>query len=108
MPFGDKTGPLGQGPMTGRRLGYCTGNATPGRFSGAQGMGMGMRRGGGRGWGNRFRAQGIVPGAASAVVATGGAQQEVAELKTALNGLLTTLNQIQKRLDGMEAAQKAD
>ena len=30
MPAGDKTGPLGQGPMTGRGLGYCAGYNTPG------------------------------------------------------------------------------
>ncbi len=29
MPGGDRTGPLGQGPMTGRRAGYCTRNNTP-------------------------------------------------------------------------------
>lgn len=25
MPFGDGTGPMGLGPMTGRRAGYCAG-----------------------------------------------------------------------------------
>lgn len=30
MPRGDKTGPRGQGPKTGRGLGYCTGNKTAG------------------------------------------------------------------------------
>ena len=30
MPGGDQTGPLGQGPMTGRGLGYCAGYNTPG------------------------------------------------------------------------------
>ncbi|NLB51468.1 MAG: DUF5320 domain-containing protein [Syntrophomonadaceae bacterium] len=54
MPGGDRTGPLGMGPKTGRRGGYCTGNAVPdytgynqGRFFG--GWGRGVRRGGGRG-----------------------------------------------------------
>jgi hypothetical protein len=53
MPRGDRTGPAGMGPMTGRAAGYCTGNAYPGfmsphppRFSGRRGFGrMGMRRG---------------------------------------------------------------
>ena len=27
MPGGDRTGPSGEGPMTGRRMGYCKGNA---------------------------------------------------------------------------------
>ncbi len=30
MPWGDGTGPLGLGPMTGRGLGYCAGYSTPG------------------------------------------------------------------------------
>ena len=30
MPKGDKTGPWGQGPMTGRNAGYCAGFAVPG------------------------------------------------------------------------------
>jgi len=29
MPFGDGTGPRGEGPMTGRGLGPCSGTATP-------------------------------------------------------------------------------
>ncbi len=63
MPFGDGTGPFGQGPMTGRGLGYCGGNNAPGRFFGAgRGMGRGwgfhgrgMGRGFGRGFGWGFR-----------------------------------------------------
>ncbi len=40
MPGGDKTGPLGMGPMTGRAMGYCSGNKTRGGFSqrGARGQ----------------------------------------------------------------------
>jgi len=30
MPRGDGTGPRGEGPMTGRRVGYCTGYSAPG------------------------------------------------------------------------------
>ena len=30
MPFGDGTGPLGLGPMTGRRAGFCAGFGRPG------------------------------------------------------------------------------
>jgi len=26
MPRGDRTGPLGMGPLTGRRLGFCAGS----------------------------------------------------------------------------------
>jgi hypothetical protein len=30
MPRGDRTGPAGMGPMTGRGAGYCAGYSTPG------------------------------------------------------------------------------
>lgn len=50
MPGGDGTGPGGQGPMTGRGLGYCAGYSTPGYTKGP-GMGMGWGRGRGRGRG---------------------------------------------------------
>lgn len=55
MPRGDKTGPFGQGPMTGRGLGYCTGNASPGFVNNFFGRGMGRGRGFGRGMGFGFR-----------------------------------------------------
>lgn len=60
MPGGDKTGPMGQGPRTGRKLGYCSGNDTPGYEKGfGAGRGMGRGRGSGRGQGlNRGRRGG--------------------------------------------------
>lgn len=54
MPFRDGTGPLGQGPKTGRGLGYCSSYGQPGYANPAPGRGFGFRRGGfgfGRGWG---------------------------------------------------------
>jgi hypothetical protein len=74
MPFGDGTGPMGLGPMSGRGAGFCAGfvrpasaNPTPGYpygygYPGAapawpvrgygygRGFGRGMGRGFGRGW----------------------------------------------------------
>jgi hypothetical protein len=50
MPRGDGTGPWGQGPMTGRGLGYCAGHPQPGFAN----SGPGFRRGG-RGFGRGFR-----------------------------------------------------
>jgi hypothetical protein len=55
MPAGDRTGPAGFGPMTGRAAGYCAGYPVPGYANpvggrGYFGYGRG-RRGGGRGWG---------------------------------------------------------
>lgn len=42
MPRGDRTGPLGEGPMTGRQLGYGAGYDSPGY---TKGPGMGIGRG---------------------------------------------------------------
>ena len=42
MPRGDRTGPLGRGPMTGRGLGYCAGYDAPG-FMFGRGFGRGRR-----------------------------------------------------------------
>jgi hypothetical protein len=49
MPRGDRTGPAGFGPMTGRGTGFCAGYAVPGFMNPAWGIG-----GGGRGWGRGF------------------------------------------------------
>lgn len=48
MPRGDGTGPWGQGPMTGRGLGYCSGYERSGFMTPRPGMGLG--RGMGAGW----------------------------------------------------------
>lgn len=50
MPAYNGTGPMGQGKMTGRKMGKCDGAVSAaGSFSGGQGMGRGMGRG--RGFG---------------------------------------------------------
>ena len=49
MPRGNRTGPMGWGPQTGRGLGYCAGFSSPGYTKGS-GMGIGRGYGGGRGW----------------------------------------------------------
>lgn len=54
MPQGDRTGPQGQGPRTGRALGFCSGYNTPGNTKGfdeEMGRGFGSGRGKGRGMG---------------------------------------------------------
>ncbi|MCF7876688.1 DUF5320 domain-containing protein [Candidatus Bipolaricaulota bacterium] len=51
MPRGDRTGPAGQGPKTGRGLGYCTGYSAPGYTKGRPRGGGGFGRGRGRGFG---------------------------------------------------------
>lgn len=49
MPRGDRTGPRGMGPMTGRAAGYCAGSSVPGYAN--PGPGMGTGGGGGYGYG---------------------------------------------------------
>ena len=50
MPKGDRTGPQGAGPMTGRAAGYCTGYPVSGYMNPVPGYGRGWGRGRGRGW----------------------------------------------------------
>lgn len=63
MPWGDRTGPTGMGPMTGRGAGYCGGYGAPGYASPMFGRGFrgrgGGRGGGGRGFRNRYYATGV-------------------------------------------------
>jgi hypothetical protein len=58
MPWGDRTGPEGYGPRTGRGLGYCSGFDSPGYTRGyprgGGGRGFGRGRGPGRGYGRGF------------------------------------------------------
>ncbi len=49
MPRGDGTGPEGQGPMTGRRMGQCGGNTDRRPKSRRPGQGAGRGQGGGQG-----------------------------------------------------------
>jgi hypothetical protein len=51
MPWGDRTGPAGMGPRTGRAMGLCSGFNTPGYMN--PGPGFGRGRGFGRGFGFR-------------------------------------------------------
>ena len=68
MPAGDRTGPMGMGPLTGRAAGFCAGNGRPGYANPVPGYGCGMGfgrgrggwgRGGGRGWRHGFHATGL-------------------------------------------------
>ena len=62
MPRGDRMGPSGEGPTTGRGMGYCTGNEHPGygnSFSNrARGFGRGFHGGPGYGRGAGFGFRG--------------------------------------------------
>jgi hypothetical protein len=58
MPGGDRTGPLGMGPMTGRAAGFCAGYSAPGYMNPVPGRGL-FGRGRGRGWFGRGMGRGF-------------------------------------------------
>ena len=99
MPRGDRTGPMGAGPMTGRAAGFCAGNTAPGyaNFGGGGGRGMGFGRGGG--FGRGFGRGWIAPGAAT-VAPTG--PQELAVLKQQAQQLQADMELIQSRIQELE------
>ena len=59
MPGGDRTGPMGLGPRTGRGAGYCSGSSTPGYLNPGPGLGRGFGRGRGLGRGFWGRGRGF-------------------------------------------------
>ncbi len=73
MPGGDRTGPAGFGPMTGRAAGYCAGYPVPGYMNPIPGQGYGgwgrgyWGRGGGRGHRNWYYATGLPGGARAGI-----------------------------------------
>jgi len=125
MPGGDRTGPAGMGPMTGRAAGFCAGYQVPGYWNpigvrgfGGRGRGFwgrGGGRGGGRGWRNWFYATGL-PG----WVRTGQPvltdvyntpdipklrpEQELASLRQQAEYFRSTLDSISGRIEELEKA----
>ena len=103
MPRGDRTGPMGAGPMTGRAAGVCAGFAAPriANFGRGRGCGMGFGRGGGGGRGfGRGLGRGWAASVAGAVAPTG--DQELAVLKQQAQQLQTDLELIQGRIRELE------
>ena len=107
MPRGDRTGPIGQGPMTGRGMGHCAGYPTPGYMNpgGGGGRGMAWGRGGGFGRGMAWgRGGGFAPafhGPMQPAVSMAPAD-EAAALKNQMSGLEDALSAIKKRLAEIE------
>lgn len=100
MPRGDRTGPQGMGPMTGRAAGDCAGYDVPGYAN--LGGRRGVRRGFGRGfnWRNRFAAGlgwGVPP-----VAPRVSPEQETNWLKARAAELEAALKHISERLDNLE------
>lgn len=122
MPFGDRTGPQGLGPRTGRGAGYCSGFPGPGYMNpipggGWFGFGRGQGRGrfgGGRGWRHQYWATGL-PGWASygyqpfwGVYPYGpelSTEEETTILKDQAEYLKQQLDEIGERIRTLEKAQ---
>jgi len=119
MPFRDRTGPEGKGPMTGRVSGYCAETDVPaniyrqgrglGRGGGVGGgFGRGLGRGGGagsefgRGRGRGGRRQGGGIWAAPAAILP---EQEVNVLKSHAQSLKDALQRVNDRLDLLKNAE---
>ncbi len=113
MPGGDRTGPMGAGPRTGRAAGFCSGYDMPGYANPGFGRGAWPRYGrgrgfarwgaGGRGWRNRFRATGI-PGIGRWWQGEYmGPADEKEILKNSEARLQSELEMIRKRLSELEA-----
>ncbi len=99
MPRGDRTGPMGAWPMTGRAARFCAGNTAPGyaNFGGGRGRGMGFGRGGGFG---RGFGRGWIAPVAGTVAPTG--PQELAVLKQQAQQLQADMELIQSRIQELE------
>ena len=102
MPRGDRTGPMGAGPMTGRAAGFCAGYAAPGFAGGGfgRGRGMGGGRGGGRGFGRGIGGGWNWPAAGAAAPA---ADQELAVLQQQAKQLQADMELIQNRIRDLES-----
>lgn len=107
MPGGDRTGPMGYGPMTGRSAGFCAGYNRPGYTHPGygRGMGRGFGRGFGRGmgrgmgWGyGRFMGWGPV----NYLPANQPYDNESDYLKAHAEMLEQELNQIKQRMSELE------
>jgi len=128
MPAGDRTGPRGMGPMTGRAAGFCAGYLVPGYMNPIPGRGFGFGRGrgfgfgrglglgfrGGRGWAGYGAAPYAAPAypyaaAIPPYVAPYGAaptpqQQETDVLKGQAEYFEDALEGIKKRIAELESA----
>ena len=103
MPRGDRTGPAGAGPMTGRRAGYCSGFSAPGFANPAmpnQDFGFGFK-GGGRGWRNMAYTTGL-PGWQRFGYTPSIPKDEAESLKVQSTWLKDQLAAIDKRLEELD------
>ncbi|MBW2061377.1 MAG: DUF5320 domain-containing protein [Deltaproteobacteria bacterium] len=109
MPGYDRTGPMGQGPMTGGGFGFCSGARPAGSWAAGRGAGRGARPwGGGRGrvFGGAWQPQGFYDPAYRAGYPDTGpgapAGSESEFLKAQAEDLRTQLKDLEARLAEIE------
>jgi hypothetical protein len=103
MPRGDRTGPAGAGPMTGRGAGFCAGYGAPGYANPGPRCGLGF--GGGRGWRHWFHATGL-PRWMRFAGRQVNADAEKQALKNQAQALQDELDAVKTQLSEMEAGQQ--
>ena len=112
MPSGDRTGPMGQGPMTGRAFGFCGGYENPGydkRYGGhGRGFGFGRRMGRHRGFGRRGYQDYAIPGYYPPPRWMPDKEDEIKMLKTQAEALQRIQKDIEKRLGELETKSNLD
>jgi hypothetical protein len=100
MPQGDRTGPFGEGPRTGRQLGYCADYNHPG-YARHPGWGLGrgfFRRGGGRGRGFfRTGPPDILPEREYASEDLERLRSEIKDLKETVSSLVGRLEKLDQK-----------
>lgn len=99
MPGGDNTGPRGEGPLTGRHMGSCSGNDrryTGGAYGGRLNsrMGRGFGRGMGYGFNNEHRYSGTRQNPNQAGLDD--LREEIVSLKGIMSALLKKLSKDEK------------
>jgi hypothetical protein len=109
MPRGDKTGPMGYGSLTGRRMGFCAGFDRPGFANPSpygRGLGRARGRGGNFGRGLRCGWLGRGPQPMPEEVFPYPPVDEPASLQAEIDGLEKTLAALKKRLDEVKGAEE--
>jgi hypothetical protein len=101
MPQGDRTGPMGQGPRSGRALGFCSGNDSPGNQKGfGGGMGRTSGKGKGMGRGRGFgRGRNFVNDADTPQMKSVSKEDEIKLLKSQAESLEQSIKNIERRLN---------
>ena len=100
MPGGDRTGPAGFGPRTGRGMGYCSEYPAPGYANAGFGRGFGGGRGGRRGWIATYPYGAPAPYAPPAAPSP---EEETAYLEDAARNLEEELNSIKARIESLRS-----